>query len=477
MLKKIRDLRFNLGNKILLSVIFSLPCVADESLAEKIHSILPLGSQTALFIQDITNQDQTGYSPVLFEHNAQKHFLPASTMKLLTAVAATSSLREDFTFKTRIYSDAPIINGTLNGNLFITFDGDPSLTRQDLYTLLDSLKKRGLNTIKGHFYLQSKDEEKWRAPGWSWEDLSLCYAAPVSQFAIDQNCIKAQLLPSQTIASTQLHFERPSPVHIINSAIFSPDDTCDLELVALPENQFHITGCFSQPSGIKLQIAVSNPQTYAQQTLKQIMTALGIQLTGQFIQQTQTTHNLHLLSTHSSKPLHQLIETMLVDSNNFIADSLVKKMGQKNNQQGSFKQGIAALKDELTFLGIDVTNTTITDGSGLSRYSLLTASQLASILKLIATDSRFKDLMQALPISGEKGTLKQRLGFHSTKLKGRIIAKTGTLQGVNNLAGFIKTQSGKTLLFVSLENGIIPSSQEDKPMPFNVTLSNLLVRQ
>ncbi|MCL1124270.1 D-alanyl-D-alanine carboxypeptidase/D-alanyl-D-alanine endopeptidase [Shewanella surugensis] len=460
------------------SVAISLSTYASEPLAAQIAKIEPFDSLTAVLIQDISPSNRTNPPPILYQRNAHKRFLPASTMKLLTAVATSSYLGPKFTFKTRIYSDAPIVKGIIEGDLFIAFSGDPSFTKQDLFILLQKLKTQGLNKITGNLYLLGANEETLHAPGWAWEDLTMCYASPISQYAINQNCIKATLLPSPTTASSGLTFNENEPISITTAATFSPQNKdCELNLISLPNNQFHITGCFSNPKGVKLQIAVSDPLIYAKQTLKQLMSSLAIQLNGQLINKQQDMNKLSLLVTHQSKPLSQLLNTLLLKSDNFIADSLIKKMGQNTQGKNALKQGIVILREELNSLGIDLTHATIVDGSGLSRYNLLSASQLASILHLISTDSRFKYLLDSLPISGVKGTLSHRYGFDKKPIKQHVIAKTGTLKGVNNLAGFIKTDTGKLLLFVSLENGISEPLPSEKPIAFNLALATLLVKQ
>lgn len=467
-----------LTSLILFNLAIAFPVSANEPLANQIEQIEPLDSLTAIVIEQINPVDRTHLSPILYQHNAHKRFLPASTMKLLTAVAATAHLGPEFTFKTHIYSDAPIINGTLKGDLYLEFSGDPSLRKQDLLILLQQLKDKGLNTISGNLYLIGMDEETMHAPGWAWEDLNMCYAAPISQYSINQNCIKATLSPSQTTASSELTFNTDEPVNITTSATFMPqNEDCELNLISLPNNAFHISGCFSNPRGIKLQIATSDPLTYAEQTLKQLMASLNIQLDGQFINKRQDITKLHLLLTHQSAPLSHLLNMMLLKSDNFIADSVVKKMGENTQGKNALKQGVLTLKAELNYLGVDLTHATIVDGSGLSRYNLLSASQLASVLRLISSDSRFKYLMDYLPVSGVKGTLEHRVGFDKKAIKGHVVAKTGTLKGVDNLAGFIKTKSGKRLLFVSLENGIADPLLEEKPVAFNVSLTKLLVNQ
>lgn len=121
----------------------------------------------------------------------------------------------------------------------------------------------------------------------------------------------------------------------------------------------------------------------------------------------------------------------------------------------------------LTELGIDLTNANIVDGSGLSRYNLLSAKQLADVLALIYQDARFHSLIDSLPEAGVSGTLQYRLGYTKPPLKHRVFAKTGSMQGVANLAGFMRLAQQRDILFVVLENGISPETKKQRKPAFS----------
>ncbi|MCD8475930.1 MAG: D-alanyl-D-alanine carboxypeptidase/D-alanyl-D-alanine-endopeptidase, partial [Shewanella fodinae] len=116
--------------------------------------------------------------------------LPASTQKLLTAVTAWQVLGEDFRFHTRLFTTGHIKNGVINGDIYLQFSGDPRLTRAQLAQMATKLAATGVQKIAGKVVLVGNNDSQWQAPGWVWDDLGICYAAPVSAFVIDQNCVK-----------------------------------------------------------------------------------------------------------------------------------------------------------------------------------------------------------------------------------------------------------------------------------------------
>jgi D-alanyl-D-alanine carboxypeptidase/D-alanyl-D-alanine-endopeptidase (penicillin-binding protein 4) len=183
-----------------------------------------------------------------------------------------------------------------------------------------------------------------------------------------------------------------------------------------------------------------------------------------------------LIASHSSAPLPELLETMLLKSDNLIADSLFKQLGKSYfKTQGSFTNGAAAMQRILTNLGIDLSNANIVDGSGLSRYNLLNAKQLAAVLALIHQDSRFSPLITSLPQAGISGTLRYRMGYNKPPLKQQIFAKTGSMQGVSNLAGFIRLPQHNDTLFVILENGMSPELKNQHKPSFNAEFLKQLI--
>ncbi|MCL1121020.1 D-alanyl-D-alanine carboxypeptidase/D-alanyl-D-alanine-endopeptidase [Shewanella seohaensis] len=455
----------------MLSILLPTQAIAaihplDEStFAKQIADIAPRHSQVALLARDLST------NTLLYSQQADTLFIPASTQKVLTAVTAMANLGPDFRYVTELWSDAPIRQGHIAGSVYLRFSGDPTLTQDDLKALFAHLQKQGITSIEGHLYLIGDKQEQLQAPGWVWDDLGICFAAPVSSYIINQNCVYGQFAPSSAKHASEVKLRTSSfGVKVSSDAIFSPKaghDFCQLDLVRLGQNQYHLRGCYPGSEAIPLAIAISDPEKFAMDTLTATLKG-EMSLSGKVKIGNTIPSKAKLIASHSSAPLPELLKTMLLKSDNLIADSLFKRVGQNYYKaQGSFTHGAAAMRHILTELGIDLTNANIVDGSGLSRYNLLSAKQLADVLALIYQDARFHTLIDSLPEAGVSGTLQYRLGYTKPPLKHLVFAKTGSMQGVANLAGFMRLAQQRDILFVVLENGISPETQKQRKPAFS----------
>ncbi|MCU8057501.1 D-alanyl-D-alanine carboxypeptidase/D-alanyl-D-alanine-endopeptidase [Shewanella sp. SM34] len=443
------------------------------SLSQAISKISPRHSQIALLAMDMSNNQ------VIYSQQAETLFIPASTQKLLTAVSAMAQLGPDFRYVTQLWTDAPIRKGHIAGSAYLRFSGDPTLTQADLKAIFANLVKQGINRIDGHLYLLGDKQEQLQAPGWVWDDLGICFAAPVSSYIINQNCVYGQFSPSSTSKPSQVSLRAGSyGVKISSDAVFDQKasrEFCQLDMVRLGQNNYHLRGCYPGGEAIPLAIAVSDPFKFAQDNLTSLLKG-EMSLAGKVQLGISLPQKAKLIASHSSAPLPELLETMLLKSDNLIADSLFKQLGKSYfKTQGSFTNGAAAMQRILTNLGIDLSNANIVDGSGLSRYNLLNAKQLAAVLALIHQDSRFSPLITSLPQAGISGTLRYRMGYNKPPLKQQIFAKTGSMQGVSNLAGFIRLPQHNDTLFVVLENGMSPELKNQHNTSFNAEFLKQLI--
>lgn len=443
------------------------------SLSQAISKISPRHSQIALLAMDMSNNQ------VIYSQQAETLFIPASTQKLLTAVSAMAQLGPDFRYVTQLWTDAPIRKGHIAGSAYLRFSGDPTLTQADLKAIFANLVKQGINRIDGHLYLLGDKQEQLQAPGWVWDDLGICFAAPVSSYIINQNCVYGQFSPSSTSKPSQVSLRAGSyGVKISSDAVFDQKasrEFCQLDMVRLGQNNYHLRGCYPGGEAIPLAIAISDPFKFAQDNLTSLLKD-EMSLAGKVQLGTSLPQKAKLIASHSSAPLPELLETMLLKSDNLIADSLFKQLGKSYfKTQGSFTNGAAAMQRILTNLGIDLSNANIVDGSGLSRYNLLNAKQLAAVLALIHQDSRFSPLITSLPQAGISGTLRYRMGYNKPPLKQQIFAKTGSMQGVSNLAGFIRLPQHNDTLFVVLENGMSPELKNQHNPSFNAEFLKQLI--
>ena len=169
------------------------------------------------------------------------------------------------------------------------------------------------------------------------------------------------------------------------------------------------------------------------------------------------------IAGHRSAPLNELLDTMVKDSDNLYADNIAKTIGAKYfSQPGSFTNGSKAIKAILKDkANIDLEQAVIVDGSGLSRNNRMTASQMMEVITYLYQHDDTLNLLATMPVSGQSGTLRYRQSIRHKPLQGQIRAKSGSLYGTYNLAGTIKTQSGKTLIFVQMVSNYFPPERDE----------------
>lgn len=441
--------------------------------------IEPELSFTALSVWDLAD------SRSVFQQNSNVLMNPASIQKLLTALVSAKQLGRSFQYKTEIFSDQTlnITNGVLNNNLYVSFSGDPTLKQRHLIALINQLKKIGIHTVNGDIHLIGHHQDQLQAPGWVWDDLGICYAAPVSSFIIDKNCVFARLSANGYNKKAALKVMGNRPIYVENEAIFIPYQTdslaCDLQLIRKDSNHFTLKGCYAGAKSLPLAIAINEPQGYAVNVVKAIFVKQKIALTGKMtveVARPITQGNLYPIATHLSEPLPLLIDEMLLQSDNLMAEALLRTSAEYYQQQPlNFKQTTQSLVLMLRELGIELEMANIADGSGLSRYNLLSAEHVMAVLKVIANHQDYQYLLESLPVAGIKGTLQYKRYFNKPPLKYKVMAKTGSMLGVSNLAGQFEASNGKRYLFVLIENGLSPKIKKTQKAPFSaILLQNLM---
>ncbi len=177
----------------------------------------------------------------------------------------------------------------------------------------------------------------------------------------------------------------------------------------------------------------------------------------------------NILAQVQSAPLPQLLKAMLKKSDNLIADSIFRTIGhQRFGVPGTWRAGANAVRQVLREKArIDLGNSIVVDGSGLSRHNLLSPTTMMQVLQYIAQNDKKLNIISMLPLSGHDGTLLYRGSLHEAGVTGKVSAKTGALQGVYNLAGFITTASGQRMAFVQFLSGyaVSPEAQRNRRVP------------
>ncbi|KAH8299199.1 hypothetical protein KR044_013096 [Drosophila immigrans] len=456
-------------------IVSALACAfvlnANAAPVEEYTQYLPDGANLALVVQKI------GASAPTIDYHSQQMALPASTQKVLTALAALLQLGPDYRFTTTLESQGDIRDGVLRGNLIARFSGDPTFKRQSLRNMVAILKKQGVRQISGDVLVDtSVFASHDKAPGWPWNDLTQCFSAPPAAAIVDRNCFSVSLYSAPNPGD--MAFIRVASYYPVN--MFSQVRTlargsadaqyCELDVVPGELNRFTLTGCLTQRSEpLPLAFAIQDGASYAGAILKDELTQAGIQIDGHLKRQTRPGITGTVIAQTQSAPLHDLLKIMLKKSDNMIADTVFRTIGHERfGVPGTWRAGSDAVRQVLRQkAGIDLGNTIIADGSGLSRHNLLAPATMMQALQYIAQHDNELNFISMLPLSGYDGTLRYRGGLHEAGVDGKVSAKTGALQGVYNLAGFITTASGQRMAFVQYLSGyaVPPEDQKQRRAP------------
>jgi D-alanyl-D-alanine carboxypeptidase/D-alanyl-D-alanine-endopeptidase (penicillin-binding protein 4) len=389
----------------------------------------------------------------LYSRDAQKYFIPASNVKLLTTAAALQKLGADFRIKTSVYSGE-------NGSLYVAGRGDPSITETQLQSLAQQLKRRGVDRVNELIGDDSYFQGSAVNPNWEWEDAQAGYGAPVNSLIFNQNAIELLLSPQAIGQPLKVTFAEPKLANqwqIQNNSV----------TVAQNESEFIEVGREFDGPAIRVSgqlkvgaesesayVAVVNPANNFLQHFQQVLAAEGIPVKQALVASVSRNFNQEL-ATVESPPLAELVRETNRESNNLYAEVLLRLLGKVTDkvpqqQEDTDELGLKELKTALTQLGVNPNSYILADGSGLSRHNLISPEALVQTLRFMANSPAASIYRQSLPIAGESGTLKNRL--NSTPNRVILQAKTGTLSGVSALSGYIEVPDYEPLVFSIIVN-------------------------
>lgn len=446
----------------LITLGFSFSSMAEVNVAS-ITQYLPEGASASIIAKNL-NKDQ-----IIADYNGSTFMLPASTQKVFTAVAAKLVLGDAFQFETSLLSNGKIQNNVLEGDLVVQFTGDPDLTSGQLYTLLANLKNQGIQKINGDLVLDtSVFASHDRGLGWIWNDLTMCFNSPPAAANIDNNCFYAELDANQPVGETvKINVPAQFPIQVFGQVYIADQQEagyCQLDVVVHDNNRYQVKGCIArQAKPFGLSFAVQDPDAYAAAIIQRQLKRLGIEFTGK-VKQPQKPQQGQKLAQHLSKPLPELLKKMMKKSDNQIADALFRRVANHlQNRPATFQLSSFVVRNLLkTKAGVNFNNSVMADGSGLSRHNQVSAETMLKALEYIAQNETSLQLFETFPIAGVDGTISGRGSISAEPLAKNIMAKTGSLKGVYNLAGFMKNAKGQRIAFVQFINGYSTGELESK---------------
>ena len=314
----------------------------------------------------------------------------------------------------------------------------------------------------------------------------MCFNSPPAAANIDNNCFYAELDANQPVGETvKINVPAQFPIQVFGQVYIADQQEasyCQLDVVVHDNNRYQVKGCIArQTKPFGLSFAVQDPDAYAAAIIQRQLKRLGIEFTGQ-VKQPQKPQQGQKLAQHLSKPLPELLKKMMKKSDNQIADALFRAVAYNYYKRpASFQLGTLAVKSVLQKQGIKFGNSILADGSGLSRHNLVAPKTMLSVLEYIAKNEDKLHLMETFPIAGVDGTISGRGSLINPPLVKNVIAKTGSLKGVYNLAGFMTNARGEKVAFVQFINGYSTGDLESKTkraplVQFESTLYNDLYK-
>ncbi|MBI2810821.1 MAG: D-alanyl-D-alanine carboxypeptidase/D-alanyl-D-alanine-endopeptidase [Candidatus Melainabacteria bacterium] len=403
---------------------------------------------------------------VVYEKENNHLFVPASCLKLITGAAALDLLGPDFRFETQVFTDGKIVDKVLKGNIYIKGSGDPDLSITDLENLVLQLKKRGIQSIEGNLYVDNTVFDPIaNAPGWMWDDGGDFWNAPVDGLCLNHNCVEVCIGPAERSGAPALVslFPKTDFVRVENRSQTAEE----VERISATrrwmqkENVIDVTGQIA-PAKEKARFALSieSPPLYVAAVFRDLLSFTGIAMNGKPLMKA-VPQEATVLATHSSRALSEIVAVLMKFSDNLYADCLFKKMGeQKFGAPGTWQKGAQAVREFLSgAVGLDAEKLVVKDGSGLTRYNLVSPHHFVKLLTWAQEKFPHKDaFVCSLPVNGEKGSLQARM--LSPELKGKIMAKTGGMTGITSLSGYLTTKKGQKLAFSMLLNGFVGNGEE-----------------
>ncbi|MEB8432538.1 D-alanyl-D-alanine carboxypeptidase/D-alanyl-D-alanine-endopeptidase [Cocleimonas sp. KMM 6892] len=420
-------------------------------------------------------RDLNADAPML-ELNANKLRTPASTMKLLTTYATLKELGPNYSWRTEVWTKGPISGGVLNGDLVLKGYGDPFLVYENFWKLVKTLRDKGLKQINGDIiidnsFFQLDDYDPGAFDGkafriynaessalmFNFQATRFLFTPEVNEQASKQKKSKGKKNKSKTLGKVKI---TPYPE--------IPDFNVDnqIKLVKGRCRNSHLRPKFKRDKKGKLVIsgnyaakckqrfilrAVSKPEEHVFNAFRDFWLDLNGTLKGG-MKIGRVSANDELFHVHSSPTLGEQIRLINKWSNNVMTKQLLLTLGAKKyGSPGTLQKGRQAILDTLNANHIDTTGIQLENGSGLSRSALITARQMGSLLETAFRDPFMPEFMASLSLPGVDGTLVNR--FRKDELRGRSHLKTGTLDFVTAISGYMLNRKGKRLVIAIQHNG------------------------
>jgi len=412
-------------------------------------------AQTGIIVVDLKKDS------VVYAYNHQKNLVPASNVKIITGAAALTFLGPDYRLKTKMILDGMMKRNTLQGDIIMIGGGDPGFSLGDLDFFVAAVKDRGISKVTGDIVLVDDYFTGERLPvGWAWHYLDARYAAEISALSLNRNVVNVHIEATKLGELADVVIEPATRYVKLVNEMRTKSGMDSIVIFRRPEvNTINVDGGIGLGHVRDIEVAVKDPTVFFGEYLKERLNAAGVRVSGSCVRRKgasayRTVAQNLMIDSVMSAPMYDMIRELSTESVNLYGEAILKTLGAHYLQEGSFRAGVAVIKEFMTRCGADTAYVALYDGSGLSRHNLLSAYDLMLVLRYMYNSNLFDDFYWLLPGPGE-GTLE----FKLNGLRGLIRGKTGTLDAVSCLSGYLKLND-KDYCFSMLFNNFTCSNRK-----------------
>ncbi len=420
---------------------------------------------------------------IIYHQNENKSFMPASNLKLYTTSVALTKLTPDFTYRTSLETNSAITNGVLNGDVFMRGSGDPTICGRynggnvvlTFQQWVDSLKAKGVSEIKGNIVADnSAFDGNSYGSGWAAYYQTDWYAAQMGGIVFNDNCVDMTVTAGDSIgAPARISWNPPTGyIKVVNETVTTAADSTPPGYYITfrrdwGTNIVHVSGDFplNQPAWNE-SISVNDPALYAVTVLKEVLEQEGIRVDGKAEDVVSAGVKPDYLAaitlaTYTSPPLGTIVTTINKRSQNLYAEQLFHTLGMVFYGHGNMETGRNVAYPLFTSWGIDTTRIQMHDGCGLSPDDMVSPQTTVSVLKAMYQGKYFQTFYESLPVAGVDGSLKNRM--KGAAAENNVHAKTGTIEHVSSLSGYVTDKDGEMFVFSMMVNHYtVPTSMAEK---------------
>lgn len=423
----------------------------------------------------------------LFAHNPHLALAPASNVKLFTTAAALYFLGPDFRYTTFLMADGEVIDGVLHGDLVLYGTGDPTISarfgtqRSVWQAFADTLLALGVSTVTGDVVGDaSYFGGSGSGEGWQTSYLNASYAAPASALSFSENVARVRVAPGVAAGMPPEISLVPGGegIAIVNEATTVASGRSSIRVARNAyDGPVVVSGRIARNAApVERAVVVSDPERFAAAALRYEMRERGIAVHGGirsartpaespvtgrsvFAPAFEQRAPLRVIAVHTSPPLVEILSIINHRSHNQMAEQALRTVGRVVTGQGTVAGGArgveAMIEQQLDGQTLDVA---IYDGSGLSVLNRASAASFVQLLDAMADTPMYETYLTTLPQAGAPGGLRR---MYRTAAEGNLRAKTGTINHVSALSGYVSAANGEQIAFSIISNNV-PSTWRAK---------------